>query len=40
MAVGVAVLTVTSTVSELEHPVDAFVTTRVYVVVVFGFAVG
>ena len=40
LAVGVAVLTVTSTVSELEHPLAGFVTTRVYVVVVFGVAMG
>ena len=40
LAVGVAVLTVTSTVSELEHPLAGFVRTRVYVVVVFGVAMG
>ena len=38
---GVVLFTVTITVSPtLEHPVDAFVTTTVYAVVVFGEAEG
>ena len=41
LAVGVAVSTVTTTVSAtLEHPVDAFVTVKLYVVVESGDAVG